>query len=72
MPAKIARRSASNESTAHFSLTDNSLHFAISSSVRKHPVHSVPVELSTQILLHGDGGSIGGSFFETISFIDIF
>jgi hypothetical protein len=57
-PSRDARRSASNQSTAHFSLAENSLHLAISSSVRKQPVHSVPVELSTQILLHGDGGSV--------------
>ncbi len=65
MPPNFARRSGSNESTAHFSLAEYSLHLAISSSVRKHPVHNVPVELSTQILLHGDGGS-------SISLISVF
>lgn len=71
MPSKIARRSVNNASTAHFSSAENSLHFAISSSVRKHPVHNVPAELSTQILLHGDGGDVadgGGS----MSFISVF
>jgi len=73
------RRAASRESAVYFSLVDNALHAAISPRVRKQLMHISPLEFSTQILLHGDGGtpasarllmSFGG--FGRLAFIVVF